>query len=122
MEGGAQGFLVRYAKDCPIDERNRIYRETERQMRAFARARNLEGMTEEELGFEMILASPAGRAACPKSGWLPHPVPTAQEPGKEVRWITENPDHGARSPLSRGQAGQALSRPPRSPGWTMSSS
>ena len=90
-EGSAQGFLVRYAKDCPIDERNRIYRETERQMRAFARARNLEGMTEEELGFEMIrTALRAG--GLPEDGWLRHPVPTAQEPGKEVRWITENVD------------------------------
>ncbi|MYE60167.1 MAG: hypothetical protein F4X35_11600 [Alphaproteobacteria bacterium] len=90
-EGGAQGFLVRYAKDCPIDERNRIYRETERQMRAFARARNLEGLTEEELGFEMIRT--ALRAdGLPESGWLRHPVPTAQEPGKEVRWITGNED------------------------------
>ena len=90
-EGRAQGFLVRYAKDCPIDERNRIYRETERQMRRFARVRNLEGMTDEELGFEMILAS-LRADGLPESGWLPHPVPTAQEPGKEVRWITESPD------------------------------
>ena len=90
-EGSAHGFLVRYAKDCPIDERNRIYRETERQMRRFARTRNLEGMTEEELGFEMIrTALRAG--GLPEDGWLRHPVPTAQEPGKEVRWITENPD------------------------------
>ncbi len=90
-EGRAHGFLVRYAKDCPIDERNRIYRETERQMQAFAQARGLEGMTDEELGFEMILAS-LRADGLPESGWLRHPVPTAQEPGKEVRWITENPD------------------------------
>ncbi len=84
-------MLVRYAKDCLIEERNRIYRETERQMRAFARARSLEGMTEEELGFEMIrTALRAG--GLPESGWLRHPVPTSREPGKEVRWITENPD------------------------------
>ena len=89
--GNVQGFLVRYAKDCPIDERNRIYRETERQMRAFARARNLEGMTEEELGFEMIRTS-LRAGGLPEDGWLRHPVPTAQEPGKEVRWITESPD------------------------------
>ena len=90
-EGGAQGFLVCYAKDCPIDERNRIYRETERQMRAFAQARNLEGMTEEELGFEMIRAALRG-GGLPEDGWLRHSVPTAQEPGKEVRWITGNED------------------------------
>ena len=90
-DGSAQGFLVRYAKDCPIDERNRIYRETEKRMQRFARARNLEGMTDEELGFEMILASLRAEGL-PESGWLPHPVPTAQEPGKEVRWITENAD------------------------------
>ena len=90
-EGRAQGFLVRYAKDCTVDERNRIYRETEKRMQAFARARNLEGMTEEELGFEMIrTALRAG--GLPEDGWLRHPVPTAREPGKEVRWITENPD------------------------------
>ena len=90
-EGRAQGFLVRYAKDCTVDERNRIYRETERQMRAFAQARNLEGMTEDELGFEMIRTS-LRAGGLPEDGWLRHPVPTAQEPGKEVRWITENPD------------------------------
>ncbi len=88
-DGSAQGFLVRYAKDCPIDERNRIYQETEKRMRRFARARGLEGMTDEELGFEMILASLRAEGL-PESGWLPHPVPTAQEPGKQVRWITEN--------------------------------
>ena len=66
-------------------------KETERQMQAFARARNLEGMTEEELGFEMIrTALRAG--GLPEDGWLRRPVPTAQEPGKEVRWITESPD------------------------------
>ena len=90
-EGGAQGFLVRYAKDCTVDERERIYRETEKRMQRFARARNLEGMSKQELGFEMIrTALRAG--GLPESGWLRHPVPAAQEPGKEVRWITENPD------------------------------
>ena len=90
-DGSAQGFLVRYAKDCPIDERNRIFQETDKRMRRFARARGLEGMTDEELGFEMILASLRAEGL-PESGWLPHPVPTAQEPGKQVRWITENAD------------------------------
>ncbi len=90
-EGAAHGFLVRYDKDCTVDERERIYRETEKRMRAFARARNLEGMSKQELGFEMIrTALRAG--GLPESGWLRHPVPAAQEPGKEVRWITENPD------------------------------
>ncbi len=90
-DGSAHGFLVRYAKDCTVDERERIYRETEKQMRRFARARNLEGMSKQELGFEMIrTALRAG--GLPEDGWLPHPVPTAQEPGREVRWITDNPD------------------------------
>ncbi len=90
-EGGAQGFLVRYAKDCTVDERERIYRETEKRMQRFARARNLEGMSKQELGFEMIrTALRAG--GLPEDGWLRHPVPTAQEPGREVRWITENAD------------------------------
>ena len=48
-------------------------------------------MTEEELGFEMIrTALRAG--GLPEDGWLRRPVPTAQEPGKEVRWITESSD------------------------------
>ena len=90
-EGRAHGLLVRYDKNCPIDERDRLYEEAMRQMRAFARARNLEGMDREELGFEMIrTALDAG--GLPEHGWLRHPVPTKQEPGKEVRWITENPD------------------------------
>ena len=90
-DGSAHGFLVRYAKDCTVDERERIYRETEKRMRVFARARNLEGMSKQELGFEMIqTALRAG--GLPEDGWLRHPVPTAQEPGREVRWITENPD------------------------------
>ena len=60
-------------------------------MRRFARARNLEGMSKQELGFEMIrTALRAG--GLPEDGWLPHPVPTAREPGREVRWITETPD------------------------------
>ena len=105
--GDAHGFLVRYEKDCTVDERDRIFKETERQMRAFARARGLRNRSREELGFEMIRAAldtgeqppgtgePApdpdpGRLA--PEGWLRHPVPTAQEPGKEVRWITENAD------------------------------
>ena len=90
-EGAAHGFLVRYAKDCTVDERERIYRETEKRMRAFARARNLEGMNKQELGFEMIRTS-LRAGSLPEDGWLRHPVPTAQEPGREVRWITENPD------------------------------
>ena len=90
-EGAAHGFLVRYTKDCTVDERERIYRETEKRMRRFARARNLEGMSKEELGFEMIqIGLRAG--GLPEDGWLRHPVPTAQEPGREVRWITEFPD------------------------------
>ena len=90
-DGSAQGFLVRYAKDCTVDERERIYRETEKRMRRFAQARGLEGMSKEELGFEMIrTALRAG--GLPEDGWLRHPVPTAQEPGREVRWITENLD------------------------------
>ncbi len=90
-EGAAHGFLVRYAKDCTVDERERIYRETEKRMRRFARAHNLEGMNKQELGFEMIrTALRAG--GLPEDGWMRHPVPTAQEPGREVRWITDNPD------------------------------
>ena len=90
-DGSAHGFLVRYAKDCAVDERERIYRETEKRMRRFARARHLEGMSRQELGFEMIRAA-LEADGLPESGWLPHPVPAAQEPGREVRWITENPD------------------------------
>ena len=90
-EGNAHGFLVRYEKDCPIDERERIYKESKRQMRRFARMRSLEGMDREELGFEMIrTALRAG--GLPEGGWLRHPMPTKQEPNKEVRWITEHPD------------------------------
>ncbi len=90
-EGSAHGLLVRYDKDCPIDERKRLSKEARKQMRRFARARNLEGMDREELGFEMIrTALRAG--GLPEHGWLRHPVPTRQEPNKEVRWITENPD------------------------------
>ncbi len=48
-------------------------------------------MTDEELGFEMIRTG-LRAGGLPESGWLRHPVPTAQEPGKEVRWIAENPD------------------------------
>ena len=82
---------MRYAKDCTVNERDRIHRETERQMRAFARARNLEGMDRQQLGFEMIRTG-LRAGGLPESGWLRHPVPTAQEPGKEFRWITEKPD------------------------------
>ena len=91
-EGRAHGFLVRYAKDCPIDERNHIRRETERQMQAFARERNLQGMTKAELAFEMIRADLLLDGGLPDVGWLRHPMPTAKEPSKEVRWITANPD------------------------------
>ena len=90
-EGAAHGLLVRYDKDCPIDERKRLSKEARKQMRAFARARGLDGLDREDLGFEMIrTALDAG--GLPEHGWLRHPVPTAQEPNKEVRWITENPD------------------------------
>ena len=88
--GGAHGFLVRYVKDCPIDERDRLYKEAMRRMRRFARARGFEGLDHEELGFEMLRAGL--RSGLPEGGWLRHPVPTAQEPEKEVRWITESPD------------------------------
>ncbi len=90
-EGSAHGFLVRYDKDCPIDERKQLYKESKRQMRAFARARNLEGMNREELGFEMIRTALRAEGL-PEHGWLRHPLPTRQEPNKEVRWITEHPD------------------------------
>ena len=90
-EGRAHGFLVRYDKDCPIDERDRIFEEAKRRMRRFARARNLEGMNRDELGFEMIRTS-LRADGLPEDGWLRHPVPTRQEPNKEVRWITEHPD------------------------------
>ncbi len=90
-EGAAHGFLVRYDKDCPIDERDRLYEEAMRRMRAFARARSLEGMDREELGFEMVRIS-LDAGGLPEHGWLRHPVPTKQEPNKEVRWITERPD------------------------------
>ena len=86
--GSAHGFLVRYARECPIDERDRIYRETRRQMRAFARTRGLDGM-KEQIGLETIRI---GMAAGVPGGWLRHPVPTRQEPGKEVRWITKKLD------------------------------
>ena len=89
--GTAHGFLVRYAKDCPINERERLYKAVRRRMQAFARARGLEGMSEDELGFEMIRAA-LEADSLPDSGWLPYPVPTAREPGKAVRWITGNPD------------------------------
>ena len=90
-EGAAHGFLVRFDKNCAVDERDRLYDEAMRQLRAFARARGLEGMDREELGFEMILAS-LRADGLPEHGWLRHPVPTKQEPGKQVRWITENAD------------------------------
>ncbi len=90
-EGRAHGFLVRYDKDCPIDDRERLYKESRRQMEAFAQARNLEGMSREELGFEMIRTALRG-GGLPEHGWLRHPLPTLQEPNKEVRWITEHPD------------------------------
>ena len=90
-EDAAHGFLVRYDKDCTVDEIDRLYKEARQRMRAFARARNLVGMNSEELGFEMILASLRAEGL-PEDGWLPHPVPTKQEPQKAVRWITENPD------------------------------
>ncbi len=91
VEGRAHGFLVRYDKDCPIDERDRLYKEARKQMRRFARMRNLEGMDREELGFEMIrTALRAGGLS--EDGWLRHPMPTKQEPNKEVRWITGHPD------------------------------
>ena len=90
-EGSAHGFLVRYDKDCLIDDRKQLYKDARRQMRAFARARNLEGMTDEELGFEMIRTG-LRAGGLPEHGWLRHPVPTKQEPQKAVRWITENPD------------------------------
>ena len=90
-EGGAHGFLVRYDKECPIDERKRLFKDARRRMRAFARARNLEGMNRDEVGFEMIRTS-LRADGLPEDGWLPHPVPTKQEPRKEVRWITENAD------------------------------
>ena len=90
-EGRAHGFLVRYDKDCLIDDRKQLYKDARRQMRAFARARNLEGMTDEELGFEVIRTG-LRAGGLPEHGWLRHPVPTKQEPQKAVRWITENPD------------------------------
>ena len=80
-EGAAHGFLVRYAKDCTVDERERIYRESKKRMLRFARARNLEGMNKQELGFKMIWTS-LDADGLPESGWLPHPEPTAQEPDK----------------------------------------
>ena len=90
-EGAAHGFLVRYDKDCSNDERERIFKEVWRRMRRFARVRSLEGMDRDELGFEMIRT--ALRAdGLPEHGWLRHPLPTKQEPNKEVRWITEHPD------------------------------
>ena len=90
-DGSAHSFLVRYDKDCPIDDRERLSKESRKRMRAFARARGLDGMDREELGFEMIrTALRAG--GLPEDGWLPHPLPTQQEPRKAVRWITERPD------------------------------
>ena len=90
-EGRAHGFLVRYDKDCPIDERDRIFEEAMRRMRAFARERDLRERDREEVGFEMIRAA-LEADDLPPGGWLRHPVPTRQEPDKEVRWITERPD------------------------------
>ncbi len=90
-EGSAHGLLVRYDKDCPIDERERLYNKARRRMRAFARARGLQGMKREELGFEMIRAA-LDADGLPEHGWLRHPLPTQQEPRKAVRWITERPD------------------------------
>ena len=90
-DGAAHGFLVRYDKECSIDERKQLYKDARRQMRRFARMRNLEGMDKDELGFEMIRTS-LHAGGLPEDGWLRHPVPTKQEPRKEVRWITENAD------------------------------
>ena len=90
-DGNAHAFLVRFDKDCPIDERKRLYKEARKRMRRFARARGLEGMDRNELGFEMIRAA-LNADGLPGDGWLPHPVPTKQEPEKAVRWITEHPD------------------------------
>jgi len=87
----AHGFLVRYDKDCPIDERERLYKAARKRMRAFARARGLEGMDREELGFEMIRAA-LDADGLPEDGWLPHPMPTLQEPRKKVRCIAGDPD------------------------------
>ena len=42
-EERAHGLLVRYDKDCPIDERVRLYKAARRRMRDFARRRGLEG-------------------------------------------------------------------------------
>ena len=90
-EGAAHGLLVRYDKDCPIDEREQLSKETRKRMRAFARARGLRGMNREEVGLEMIRAA-LDADGLPEDGWLPHPLPTQQEPSKAVRWITERPD------------------------------
>lgn len=90
-EGRAHGFLVRFDKDCPVDERDRLYKEARRQMRRFARARGLDGLDRQELGFEMIRTA-LEADGLPEDGWLPHPVPTRQEPDKAVRWITERPN------------------------------
>jgi DNA-directed RNA polymerase subunit RPC12/RpoP len=89
--GAAHGLLVRYDKDCPIDDREGLYKAAWRRMRAFARARDLEDLEREEVGFEMIRAA-LDAGDLPEDGWLSHPLPTLQEPNKEVRWITGNPD------------------------------
>ena len=52
--GRAHGFLVRYDKDCPIDDREELYKAAHQRMRAFARARNLQGLDREDIGIEMI--------------------------------------------------------------------
>ncbi len=89
--GRAHGFLVRYDKDCPIDDREELYKAAHQRMRAFARARNLQGLDREDIGIEMIRES-LNTGGLPESGWLPHPLPTQQEPNKEVRWITQDPE------------------------------
>ena len=109
----AHGFLVRYDKDCPIDERERLYAAVKRRMRAFARERGLVGLDREELGFEMIRAT-LNADGVPEDGWFRHPVPTKQEPNKDVRWITR-PRTWSRT------TGRGSISVPRSAGSTMSS-
>ena len=60
-------------------------------MRAFARARGPDIGDKEAVGLEMLRAA-LEADGLPESGWLRHPLPTLQEPNKDVRWITPTPN------------------------------
>ena len=89
--GNAHGDLVRYDRNCPIDERERLYKQARRRMRAFARARGPDIGDKEAVGLEMLRAA-LEADGLPDSGWLRHPLPTLQEPNKDVRRITPTPN------------------------------